>query len=98
MLISKRALSILYHSLDRVGQKELIEVEKEIDRYKVGEKRKETDKDGVSVLIEVESLPAELTERLLALAKRSRTPCYPFVLSFEEDFKKNRRFPKSLRG
>jgi len=102
MYVSKRALSILYHSLDRTGQKELIEIEKKIDRYTVAERRRETEKEGVSVLIEVKPLPASLKERLLNLVKRSERnglACYPFVLSFEDDFRKNRKFPKPrLRG
>lgn len=96
MYISKRALSILYWSLDRKGQKELIELEKEIDRYVTAVERKEIDGE-VSVLLKAENLPDGIKERLLNLSKRTaKTPCFPFVLTAKDDLKKNRRFPKEV--
>jgi len=94
MLLSKRALSKAYLSLPRDGQRELIRLEKEIDRYASGQKVKELavkgkkEKMETSVLIEVKNLPAGIVERLRQLERQ--TGVRLFVRSHEEDVRENR--------
>ena len=94
MLLSKRALSKAYLSLPRDGQRELIRLEKEIDRYANGQKVKELavkgkkEKMETSVLIEVKSLPAEIVEKLRQLERQ--TGVRLFVRSHEEDVRENK--------